>query len=403
MIKRLRIKFICINMTIVTVMLLVIFGTVFYFTGENLERQSIRAMEAAGQLHLPPLPPGEKRDKFFLPGFVVEVDGSGEITVRSEGFFDLSDETMVHTLLQLVEESGGRTDILPEYRLRYLVMPAPAEKRIVFADMTSELETMQNLLKNCVVIGVLSMAAFLGISIFLANWAVRPVEKAWEQQRQFVADASHELKTPLTVIITNAELLQNADYGREESCRFSQNILVMSHQMRSLVESLLKLARVDNGTAKMDFQKLDFSTLTEECLLRFEPVYYEKGRILDWQMEEKLFVHGSADFLCQVVDILLDNGCKYAQPGSTVTVKLWGKGNQCLLSVASVGAPIEKEDLKNIFKRFYRVDKVRSRDGSFGLGLSIAESIIQEHGGKIWAESDAGVNTFFVQLNLMRG
>ena len=257
---------------------------------------------------------------------------------------------------------------------------------------------MRSLTNTCVIIGVLSFAVFLGLSFLLARWAVKPVETAWNQQRQFVADASHELKTPLTVILTNAELLQEPEYDEQARSRFVDSIMTMSHQMRGLVESLLELARVDNGGQNMVFFRLNFSELVSDALLPFEPVYFEKGLTLESNVEENLFVKGSQQHLKQVADILLDNASKYASADSTVRVILRRQGSHCLLSVASAGDAISKEDLKNIFKRFYRMDKARSMNHSYGLGLSIADSIVSKHGGKIWAESADGVNTFFVQL-----
>lgn len=173
----------------------------------------------------------------------------------------------------------------------------------------------------------------------------------------------------------------------------------MSHQMRGLVESLLELARADNGTAKMDFARLNLSELLTDALLPFEPLYFEKGLTLENEIEEGLYVTGSASHLRQVVEILLDNGAKYSSPQGTVLLRAERKGSHCLFSLASPGEPISREDLKNIFKRFYRIDKARAMNHSYGLGLSIAQSIVTAHGGKIWAESSEGINTFFVQLN----
>ena len=400
MIRRLRIKFVCINMTIVTAMLLVIFAMVFHFTQENLQRQSSRAMDLA-QMPTPPGFPGAVPDKILLPGFVVEIGHSGNMVIQDNGFYDLSDEALVRKLVDQAQNSGDRTGKLSQYKLRYQIHSVPTGQRIVFVDISAEMETVKGLVKSCLMIGGASLLVFLGISILLAHWAVRPVETAWNQQQQFVADASHELKTPLTVIMTNAELLHSDDYGEAEKRQFSQNVLTMSQQMRGLVESLLELARVDNGAVKMSFGTVDFSALVEDCLMRFDPVYFEKNRFLEGTVEENLRIKGSQSYLQQAVDILLDNGVKYAPEGSTVKVSLRRQGSQCLLCVSNAGEPISRENLKNIFKRFYRVDKARSRDGSFGLGLSIAQSIVSEHRGKIWAESSDGVNIFCIQLNLL--
>ncbi len=400
MIKKLRLKFICINMVIVTLMLLIIFGMVFHFTKTSLEAQSVATLQSVMDSRYSHLrPPGEKNGQVQLPYFYVSVSPLGEIIAASGGYFDLSDQEHLGQIIGqalIAEENLG---VLQQYDLRYLKKATPFGLTMAFVDMSSETNTLRNLVKNSVFIGAASFSAFLGLSLLLSRWATAPVEKAWKQQKQFVADASHELKTPLTVIMTNAELLTEGTPDQQTGC--ASNILTMSHQMRGLVESLLELARVDNGTAKMEFTRLNFSELITDAALPFEPVYFEKGLTLETEVEENLFVHGSASHLRQVAEILLDNGAKYSGPEGTVTLRAQRKGNHCLFSVASPGDPISHEDLKNIFKRFYRIDKARTTGGSYGLGLPIAQSIVEEHGGKIWAESSDGINTFFVQLNAL--
>jgi len=202
------------------------------------------------------------------------------------------------------------------------------------------------------------------------------------------------------VILANAEMLQEPTQSEETQQRLSANILTMSTQMRSLVERMLDLTRADNGSARMVFRPLDMTGLTADAVLPFEPVYFEKGLQFHCHIQDGLRVKGSEQHLKQVVDILLDNAAKYAMPESWVQLVLRKQGGHCLLSVATPGEEISKADLKNIFKRFYRADKARSEGGSYGLGLSIAESIVREHRGKIWAQSVRSINTFFVQLPL---
>ena len=224
------------------------------------------------------------------------------------------------------------------------------------------------------------------------------METAWNQQRQFVADASHELKTPLSVIMANAELMQGEGTSEEDYKTYSGNILGVTYQMRSLVENMLEMARVDNGTVKMDFTTVDLSQLVSDAALSFQLLYVEKGMGLRCATADGIRIQGSEQHLYQVMDVLLDNALKYSTPGSMVSVDLVSHGKTCVLSVASPGEPISKEDLKNIFKRFYRADKARAMNGSYGLGLSIAESIVEAHKGKIWAESKSGYNIFYVQI-----
>lgn len=398
MLKKLRLKFVCIMMSMITVMLCVIFGLVVHFTSLAMENQSIQMMQTISADPFQPGRPNDRSDEVRLPFFTVQISRRGDLISTAGGYYDLSDESQILDITRAALAADEQIGVLEEYNLRFSRSITPAGQRIVFADMSSERATINQLIRNCILIGILGFSAFLMISILLARWAVKPVDKAWDQQRQFVADASHELKTPLTVIMTNAELLQSPDYDEETRKQFSGSILTMSHQMRGLVEGLLELARVDNGAVKTNFAEVDMSLLVSDGILPFEPLYFESGLTLSAAIERGIRLKGSAAHLRQVLDILLDNAMKYSVSEGSVWVRLIRHGNHCLLSVASPGTPILPEDLKNIFKRFYRVDKTRSRDGSYGLGLPIAQSIVNEHKGKIWAQSEQGINTFFVQL-----
>jgi len=401
--KKLRVRFICINMAIVTVMLAVIFGLVLHFTGNSLERESIRMMQSVGQgpAHLPR--PGELQDGVRLPYFFLQVTPQGELKVGGNSEFDLSDTVFLQEIFSASYAQQAQTGVLEDYNLRFYKAGGPGPQTLVFADMTSEQATLRNLMRTCVAIGIIGLAGFFVISLFLARWAVKPVDEAWNQQKQFVADASHELKTPLTVILTNSELLQSGESNQELRQQCADNISVMAGQMRGLVENLLDLARADNGQVQTAMALLDYSELVSDCLLPFEPVFFEKGMELKCDIASGLFVRGSDSYLRQVVDILLDNAQKYAFPSGGVGVTLRKQGSHCLLAVANQGPTIPEEELKNIFKRFYRADKARSRDGSYGLGLSIAQRVVEEHGGRITADSRNNVNTFQVLLPLATG
>ena len=386
MIRSLRRKFVAVTMAIVTVLLCVIFGMVVYFTAANLEMESIRFLRQAAQ---EPMEPGLRQ----RPCLVVRVTPWGQ-AVQGVGGFVLEDEQMLAELVARAASETGEKGVLEEYSLRWLRRERAGDLTLVLVDISAELDALRNLKLVCAGIGGAALAVFWVVCILLARWAVRPVERAWAEQRQFVADASHELKTPLTVILTNAELLQS-----DPDPRYARSILTMSLRMRSLVEGLLELARVDNGAARAVFQELDLSELVEEELLPFEPVYFERGLTLESDVEPGIRVSGSEAHLRQVQTILLDNAGKYSREGGTVRVRLARQGNTALLTVENPGGELSREECRDIFRRFYRLDKART-DGGYGLGLAIARGIVTDHGGKIRAESREGLVILTVQLPL---
>jgi signal transduction histidine kinase len=401
MLKRLRIRFVCITMVIVTGMLGVIFGLVLHFTQRDLEQQSVTMMRAISEAPNGFGRPDEELMEIRLPFFTLELEEDGNVTTLGGSDYDLSDEAFLQEIMRDALSSAKQTGIIAPYHLRFLRVGAPDTQQVLFVDASYERGTMERLVRNCAVIGVVSILVFLVVSLLLAAWAVRPVEQAWTQQRQFVADASHELKTPLTVVITNAELLGSPNFNEGEKSRFAYNILTEAGQMRGLVEGLLELARVDDGSLRLRFSKVEFSQLVQDALLPFEPVFFEQGLFLHSEVETGITLKGSEAHLKQAVSILLDNAQKYSTPSGKTTVILKKvTRNRCLLSVANEGEEIAPEELKHIFKRFYRVDKSRSTTHGYGLGLSIAQRIVHTHHGKIWAESRNGVNTFFVQLSI---
>ena len=199
--------------------------------------------------------------------------------------------------------------------------------------------------------------------------------------------------------MTNADLLQSEGFDDEARKGFSQSILLMSHQMKTLVEKMLELAKSETQQTPQQLKALDLSKLVLDTAISFEGVFVEKGLTVESSVEPGITVRGNEQALQLVADILLDNAGKYSAPCGVTRVRLCSSGQgKCRLTVSNPGPEISRDDLKKIFRRFYRVDQARSRDGSFGLGLSIAESIVTQHKGKIWAESRDGTNTFIVEL-----
>lgn len=396
MIKKLRGKFIAITTVLLTLILVVILVFIYYSTKNGLQENAWdRLREAADQLTI------YSRNGDELKGdartcFIVRLLPSGELMAMGGTAYDLEDPDEMMSLLEKAAATGLDQGVLKDENLRFVSCDTIRRgKAYAFTDMRSEQLVLKRMHWTSLMILLAGMLIFFGFSVLLTRWTVRPVEQAWEQQRQFVADASHELKTPLTVILTNAELL-HGEYDAQSKEQFADSILMMSRQMRGLVEELLDQARVDN--TQIQHRKLDYSKLVEDAVLPFEPVYFEAGRRLQCCVEPGIGAMGNAEHLRRVVEVLLDNGWKYSSPGGVVELNLSRQGRGSLLSVRSPGITMTEQQCHDIFKRFYRMDQARTMNRSYGLGLSIAQGIVQQHRGKIWVQSQGGYNTFFVSL-----
>ena len=398
MLKKLRLKIILAIVLVAAVMLGAILGLFYTLTKQNLRTQSISMMQAIAADPFAPVQPGQEPQQVRLPYFVLQTDAFGNLVAIGSSDYDLTDRTFLRMVAAAAQASQDAIGEIPEYSLRYCRVTGS----VIFADISSEQQTLRTLLKTGALLVALGLLAFFGLAV-LARSAVRPVEEAWRQQKQFVADASHELKTPLTVILTNTELLQSPDYDTAQKQTFLFGIDAMAKQMRALVERLLELARAENEQASRAFTPCDLSQITESSALLFEAALFERGLTLQTELEPDITVSGDERQLSQLAEIYLDNARKYAS-GGTVAVRLFrcGKG-RCRLSVSNAGDALSPQALRQIFDRFSRADAARTRDGSFGLGLSIAQAIAQAHGGSVWAESDGGVNTFFAELPVLSG
>lgn len=405
MIKKLRRKFVIINMLFVFVVLLCVFVAVFISSSQNLTNDIHRSLIMAandkskypkhefgnGELMPDDSPDSQEKDPKFISvySFCMTDDGYPLKTIQANNLLDDSEITEIARLI--AEEAYDEVSILKEYNLYYYKHSTANGNCIVsLADAEYYYSSISSMILSSLAIGSLSLIAFFFISLFLSRWALKPVEDAWEQQKQFIADASHELKTPLTVILANSKILLSKKSNKiEDQLQWIESTQAEAQNMKELVESLLFLARSDaQGEQTKTLSTLvSLSELTESTALQFEPVAYEKKIDLQSEIEENITVQGDLSQLKQLIQILLDNACKYTSDNGTVIITL----RKNTLSVFNSGEPIPKENLPHLFERFYRSDTARSDSSSFGLGLSIAKTIALNHGGDLCVESNSSI------------
>lgn len=405
MIQRLRTKFVAINMALVGAVLCIVFLLIILTNVQQQRQATDAAMHMAIErdagappnrfvigLHKPP----DSENRMF-PVFSVIVTPDGSVESLNPDFMEI-DEDLVEQAVAHVLAQEAETGVIRALSLRFLVREMPdGAIRIAFADQTGEIASLRQLILTLLLVGVLALLAFFFISLFLARWVLRPVERAWAQQQRFVADASHELKTPLTVVLANLDILRkNPDHtiGQEE--RWLENTQAEATRMKQLVEDLLFLAKSDAEQGHMPHTRFSISDALYSILLPFEPVAFEKGVTLLSDIHPDLEMDGDIAQIKQLAVILLDNACKFAGEKGTVWVTLSPEHDRIRLTVTNTGQTIGEKDMPHIFERFYRTDQARARTaGGYGLGLSIAAQITRAHHGRIAVTSDAVQGTQF--------
>lgn len=288
--------------------------------------------------------------------------------------------------------------------------------RIAVTDFSKEIKSIKRLSIVLIALFFLLSTLIIILSRFFVRKSVRPVKEAMLSQRQFISDASHELKTPLTVIINNAGNLQkNMEklfFQSGERLLVSEELLrqnienniagieEMSTRMKHLTESLLDLSRLENlQDRKEQFEKLSLSHIAEHECMYFEPLFFDKGRSLEYTIEEELFVSGIEEKLKELLSILLENALKYSVPNTATELSLVKKKKLLVLGISNViEKELSEEERKNVFKRFFRLDESHSGGKGYGLGLSIAKEIVTMHKGEIKVESEKKYIHFIVLL-----
>lgn len=429
MLKRLRLQFIIVN-AVVIVAVFIFFAAGAWFFLQNrlfnrLDHMSAHIMQDvdAGVIRevpaLPPPPPPEGRvAPLFMPienreeahpllpaFFVVPVSADGGVGdyTHANRFENVEVDVLVRQVLAQNEPRGLLHIAADHYYYAYAPRQSGEGGMVFVQNLQRDYAMLWAVMQVLSWSGLLCLALSIVGSIFLGNRAIKPIEKAWQQQKNFLADASHELRTPLSVISTNLEIVRdnpNELVGSQQN--WLNNMAEETAHMTELVDGLLFLARTDAHQDVFDYSRFCLQTAVGHAVESFLPIADNKGVHLTTLLDKtSLPFYGDEKRLRQVLKILLDNAIRHTSPGGAVTVRLERKDGRIALCVADNGEGIAPESLPHIFERFYQGDAAHAA-GKAGLGLAIAKSIVERHGGEIWAVSRPQVETnFFITLPLL--
>ncbi len=263
----------------------------------------------------------------------------------------------------------------------------------VFTDKSAEMNMLDRLIKTTILIGSVSFILLSVLVVFLSRKSIEPVQKAFEKQKQFISDASHELKTPLTIISANADVLAG-EIGDNKWLNYIQS---QAYRMSLLVNDLLNLTRLENNSADMTFSEFNLSQAVLNTALPFECQAFEAHKIFNVDVEKNITIVASERHCKQLFAIFIDNAIKHSDENGEIKVSLKKSGDRKIFSVYNTGSGIHDDEKEKIFERFYRSDDSRSRStGGYGLGLAIAKSIIDYHKFKLSVENIQGKYIKFI-------
>ena len=334
------------------------------------------------------------------PTAVYIVDEAGSIVSSNEVFVAMDEDCRDLAIAQALasDEPEGHVS---EAGVFYYKTHVDDTVIIAFADSAAFTNIMMQSTRSAFIAFVALWVAMVCLSILLSRVITRPVENAWKQQKDFIANASHELKTPLTVLMANNDIMMShPEFTAAQRQTWLEGNKAEAEHMRGLVEDMLTLARNEqmDGSEQRSFEEVDLSGLVERAALAFDAVAFEAGVQTAAEVSPGITVTGDSQSLERLVKTLIDNAVKYAGVGGSVTVSLGEprKGHP-QLSVNNTGACMSSEEIEHVFDRFWRSDSARSRssNGGYGLGLAIAKSIADAHRAQITVTSNESSGTTF--------
>ena len=400
MLKRLRIKIIVVVLgTLILVfaaVLLVINISVYQTSVKRAEGFMLSVVENDGFM----FPPKTLHDRFTrrdMPSFDnPETTRAGRFFYvkigRDSRVFDLNLDMMYDFSMIEAEEyiaaalgSGrGKGNI---ENFSYIVAEKSYGRMLVFAERSIEILLLEQMTKTSLWVAGIACLILAGLATFLSNWIIFPIKAAFDNQRRFISDASHELKTPLTIIGANVDVLQNEIGEHKRLC----DIKTQSERMGGLVHDLLMLAKTDEGQTSLVHGEFNLSDLILNTTLEFESRAFEDEKEFSYDIKKDILYIGDEKQIKHLMSIIIDNAFRYSDTSGQIRVSLRADGGRKLISVFNTGNGISDDERNKVFERFYRSDESRSREtGGYGIGLSIANAITEAHKGKITVTGNQG-------------
>lgn len=329
--------------------------------------------------------------QFSTRFFSVWLDDEKQIVNTNMDSVSTITEQDVEDYTDKVIKRGKERGWIGDYR--YRIMDTENGTTVVFVNGNTYNNTSNRLLFTALLVLLGSASLILILTIVVSKRAVRPVAESYEKQRQFITDANHELKTPLTLILSNLDIVES-ELGKNE---WLDDIRSEGERMGLLINQLVTLSRMDESTDSVMREEFNLSSAVADTVSEFESLAEERGHTLTSSISPSVYYYGDESLIRRLTAILLDNAIKYCDAGGNIQLSLTFRRHP-VLTVENTYQDVDKLELNRLFDRFYRADKARTFSGSFGIGLSIAQSIVKSHKGNIAAYKKSGIIGFRVEL-----
>ena len=359
-------------------------------TFENLDRKN-RPNE------LPPTSNDEDPRRIYLDFtiYTIILDNNGKYKelINNTNNDNIEENNIKEIANNIINNHKEKVYIGNLYTNKYSYVFTQNNTLIIMDNTELNSDLINQLISNTLFFILCELAIFI-ITYFITKWIITPVKNSFEKQKVFVADASHELKTPLSVIVASSDA-----YFNDKDEKWVKNIKNESERMIKLVTELLDLAKTEQEQ-EVIMENNNLSNIIESSILTFESLFYDNNIKLKYDIEPNINFNCNENLIIELMSILIDNAIKHSSDKGKVFVNLSRNNKQIILEVKNKGLPISKEDEEKIFERFYKVDTSRNRNSNnYGLGLAIAKNIVDKHSGEISAHSNNGYTMFKIIWN----